>query len=244
MSLATEYDRWHQDRAVRPDPEHSDENSPWYRLVREYLGPLCDKRILEIACGRGGFAQLLAAQGADVVGADFSLAALHITQQRITAQERGAVSVSLAQADAQAMPFSDAAFDVIISCETIEHLPHPRAALLEMARVCRPGGLLYLTTPNYFNLMGLYRVYDAMLGRPRRSEESQPFDTLWNFPEVRRLVRQAGWEILRTDGTVHQFPFPGRSPVRVFSLEKNRALRRSLSIFALHQFVMARKRAA
>ena len=53
MTLSTEYDRWHQDRAARPDPKRSDENSPWYRLVREYLGPLRDKRILEIACGRG-----------------------------------------------------------------------------------------------------------------------------------------------------------------------------------------------
>jgi 2-polyprenyl-3-methyl-5-hydroxy-6-metoxy-1,4-benzoquinol methylase len=244
LSLSAEYDRWHHDRAVPSDPGRSDENSPWHRLVLEHLIPIHDKRILEIACGRGGFTQLLASLGGRVVGSDFSRAALGTTQQRIAANERGSVSVDLTQADAQIMPFSDAAFDVIISCETIEHLPHPLAALLEMARVCRPDGLLYLTTPNYFNLMGLYRVYDAMLGRPRRSEESQPLDTVWTFTEVRRLVRQAGWEILRTDGTVHQFPIPGRSPVTICFIDKNRILRRRLSVFALHQFLMARKRAA
>jgi len=44
------------------------------------------------------------------------------------------------------------------------------------------------------------------LGRERRSEESQPYDTVWTFSKVRRLVRLAGWNVIRTDGTVHQVP--------------------------------------
>jgi ubiquinone/menaquinone biosynthesis C-methylase UbiE len=244
LSFSAEYDRWHQDRSDPLNLRQGDENSPWHRLLLEYLGPVQGKRVLEMACGRGGFTKLLASMGARVVASDFSSAALEITKQRIAPSDCGISSVDLIRADAHQLPFSNASFDIIISCETIEHLPHPLEALLEMARVCRPEGLLYLTTPNYFNLMGLYRVYDAMLGRPQRSEESQPFDTVWTFSQVHRLIRQSGWQILQTDGTVHQFPFPGRSPVRIFSLENNRVLRRSLSIFALHQFVMARRKAA
>jgi hypothetical protein len=57
-------------------------------------------------------------------------------------------------------------------------------------------------------------------------------------------VRLAGWNVIRTDGTVHQVPVPGRAPVTLFFLERSRALRRVLSVFALHQFVMAKKKAS
>jgi len=56
-------------------------------------------------------------------------------------------------------------------------------------------------------------------------------------------VRRAGWTILSTDGTVHQFPFiPGRNPVAFPSLERNRTLRKLLSPLAFHYFVVAEKR--
>jgi SAM-dependent methyltransferase len=242
MSLSTDYDRWHDDRAGSSASNAAGTNSPWYRLVREYLVSVQGKQLLEIACGCGGFTTSLALLGGHVVGADFSRSAVKLTQRELAARDRGNLRASVTQADAEKLPFVNGSFDVVFSCETIEHLPDPLSALAEMARVCRPGGLLYLTTPNYFNLMGLYRLYDRMRGRPQRSEESQPYDTVWNFLEVRQLVRKAGWKILRTDGTVHQLPFPGRPPVTIHVIEKNRLLRRTLSVFALHQFVLAQKK--
>ena len=68
-------------------------------------------------------------------------------------------SASLVHGDAQQLPFADNSFDRIVSCETIEHLPDVRSAILEMFRVTRPGGKLFLTTPNYANLTGLYEFY-------------------------------------------------------------------------------------
>jgi len=131
-------------------------------------------------------------------------------------------------------------FDLIISCETIEHLPDVQAALNEMYRVARPGARLLLTTPNYFNFMGLYELY-ARLRHPARQAD-QPFDRRQWFPQVHRWIRKAGWTIIRTDGTVHQFPFfPGRNPMRWHSLESSRFLRELLSPFAYTYFVAARK---
>ena len=52
------------------------------------------------------------------------------------------------------------------------------------------------------------------------------------------------WKIVRTDGTVHQFPFfPGRNPVRWEGLESNRTVRRLLSPFAYTYLVSAEKSA-
>ena len=128
----------------------------------------------------------------------------------------------------------------MVSCETIEHLPQVQAALCEFHRVTSPGGKLFLTTPNYSNFMGLYELY-ARLRHPARKDD-QPFDRRQWFPQIHAWIRQAGWTILRTDGTVHQFPIiPGRNPIRRHALESNRSLRKLLSPLAYTYFVAAEK---
>lgn len=57
-----------------------------------------------------------------------------------------------ARADAQRLPLRDASCDVILATEVLEHLPDPAAALAEMARCLRPGGIAVLTVPFLFGL--------------------------------------------------------------------------------------------
>jgi len=242
--LAHEYDAWHQ-RVFDDNPEHHDEESPWYRLVLEYIGPLEGKRLLEVACGRGGFARLMASRGASVFGADFSAAALRIASGKNAGNGNSAGRVAFAQADAQKLPYASKSFDAVISCETIEHIVDPRAALTEMARVTKPDGCLYLTTPNYFNAMGLYNVYARLRRRKASPGDDQPLDRVFLFPEIRRLIRAAGWRIERADGTVHQLPvMPRHNPVQLPQMEANRTLRRMLAPFAFHYFALCRKETA
>jgi 2-polyprenyl-3-methyl-5-hydroxy-6-metoxy-1,4-benzoquinol methylase len=238
MNLSAEYNAWHQ-RVFDSAPEHPDEESPWYRLVLEHLAPIESKKVLEVACGRGGFARLLASRGAAVFGADFSETAVRIAQTKVPKSGR---KVQVAQADAQHLPYAEESFDIVISCETIEHLPDPASALREMRRVCRPGGLLYLTTPNYLNAMGLYYLYARLRGRRATPGADQPTDHVFLFPKIRGMLKRAGWTIVRSDGTVHQFPVrPGHNPVAVPSLESNCTVRRILSPFAFHYFLLAKK---
>jgi len=241
MKLAQEYDEWHQ-RVMASSAQDLDERSPWYHLVLEYLAPVEGKKVLEVACGRGGFVRLLASRGAWVCGADFSIAALGMGLRKMGMGNGADARASLTQADAHHLPYADASFDVIVSCETIEHLVDPLAAVREMARVCRTGGLLYLTTPNYANLLGLYELYARLRRRKRESEFAQPLDRRSIFLETRRMLRQAGWEILDSDGTVHQVVLPKRNPVRVGFLERKRWVRRWLSPLALHYLLIGRKR--
>ena len=238
MSLRSDYDIWHQ-RIFDADPSHDDASSPWYRLVREHLGSLTGLRILEVACGRGGFVRELMNAGARVTGCDFSSAALNAARSKLSSNSRPPLA-AFVQGDAQGLPFADNSFDIVVSCETIEHLPRVMAALSEMHRVTRPGGTLYLTTPNYSNFMGLYEIY-AHFRHPSRKDD-QPFDRRQWFLQIHKWLRQAGWTLIRTDGTVHQFPFfPGHNPVRWHALEANRKLRKLLSPFAYTYFVSARK---
>jgi ubiquinone/menaquinone biosynthesis C-methylase UbiE len=242
LSLRTEYDAWHQ-RVYESDVKHEDASSPWYELVREMIGPVAGKQILEVACGRGGFVRELTLAGARVAGCDFSLSAVRIAKSKLDQNRSGTVRSGLVQGDAQKLPFANASFDIVVSCETIEHVPDAQSAVSEMCRVARPGGRLFLTTPNYLNFMGLYEIY-AWLHHPHRKDD-QPFDRRQWFPQIRRYIRRAGWVISYTDGTVHQFPFiPGRNPVEFPRLESSPIIRRLLSPFAYHYFVLARKPSA
>jgi ubiquinone/menaquinone biosynthesis C-methylase UbiE len=240
--LLKEYDAWHQ--KIFETWEGQDQSNPWHRLVLQYLTSLKGKRVLEVACGSTNFATILQSMGAVVSSVDFSAAALRIAQKKALSAGAGISTLDLVQADAHHLPFVDCAFDIVISCETIEHLLDPLAAVREMARVCNPDGVLYLTTPNYLNFMGAYSVYDAILRRNRRSGGTQPLDHHWLFPRIRSIVKRSGWNILKSDGTVHQVPFPGRNPVRFSFPERNSVIRRLTSPFALHYFIFAKKQIA
>jgi len=239
MSLRTAYDTWHA-RIYGADPEHEDASSPWYRLVREQIRDVTGLHILEVACGRGGFARELARCGAHVTGCDFSVAALRVGKAKLQAFSDGA-SCAFVQGDAQVLPFADESFDIVVCCETIEHVPDVKSAVRELWRVARPGGKLFLTTPNYANLMGLYDLYARVRHSGRKDD--QPFDRRQWFLQVRKWVRDADWAILRSDGTVHQLPIiPGRNPVELRFLESNHMIRRLLSPIAFHYFLIAEKR--
>ncbi len=224
------YDAWH---AGLEADEAAD--APWHRLLRGRLPPLKGLRVLEAACGRGGLAVSLAAQGAAlVVGADFSRTA--VAKAAALARSRGAGALRLAVADVEALACRDAAFDVVISCETVEHVADPRGAVRELARVLRPGGTLLLTAPNYLGPMGLHRAWRAATGRPY-DDGGQPLHRLTVLPRTVAWVRAAGLRVTAVDGLGHYLPRPGRQPLALERLERVRPLR----WLALHSLVVARK---
>jgi SAM-dependent methyltransferase len=238
MSLRSAYDVWHE-RIYLENPQHDDGVAPWYRLVQEYLGDVAGLRVLEVACGRGGFVRMLEEAGAQVTGCDFSMGALRVARDKLVGHGGGGSS-SLVQGDVQSLPFVDNAFDRVIDCETLEHVPDERRALREMFRVTRPGGKLLLTTPNYLNMIGAYEVYAKL--RHSGHKDGQPFDRRQSFLHIRREICSAGWSILHTDGTVHQFPLlPHTNPWRWEGLEASPRIRKLLSPLALHYFVIAEK---
>lgn len=230
-----QYNEWHGRYDVDRDAD-----TPWHRLVLAHLDPdrdLNGKRVMEIACGRGGFAVCLMRMGTPpprLVAADFSSSA--VAKGRAFAQETAMGSIGWEVADAQAICHPDASFDTVISCETVEHLPRPRVAVAEFARVLRPGGRLLLTTPNYMGPMGVYRGYARLMGRPYR-EEGQPINRFTMLPRTIAWLRAAGLTISLVDARGHYAPWPGRPPVEVPAVERIRLLR----WLALHSLVIAEK---
>jgi SAM-dependent methyltransferase len=99
-----------------------------------------DVRVVDVASGSGLGSDLLRRAGARlVVGVEADPAAL---------ARCAAATLAFVQADATALPFGDASCEVVVSFETIEHVADPERMLAECRRILRPGGTLYLSTPN------------------------------------------------------------------------------------------------
>ncbi|OBF36828.1 hypothetical protein A5724_12600 [Mycobacterium sp. ACS1612] len=117
-------------------------------------------RVLDVAAGSGNAAIPAAQAGAIVTASDLT-PELFDTGRRIAA-ERG-VELEWVEADAEAMPFADNSFDVVMSCVGVMFAPHHQVAADELIRVCRPGGTIGLInwTPDGFlgNLFATMKPY-------------------------------------------------------------------------------------
>jgi SAM-dependent methyltransferase len=212
----TAYDRWHDE--LEDADEVGTPSAPWHLLTIPHLGDIRGKSVLEIGCGRGVFAAYLAGAGARVVAADFSPSAVAHAERRIAPLGGTAIV-----ADIQQIPFADASFDLVVSQETLEHVPRPEAGLAELVRVTRPGGRLIITGPNYLSLMGLYRIGLRMVGR-RYSELGQPINQPLILPRQVRRVRRLGCQVIHVDAVGQFVPIPRVGTVRLRLLEHPHSL--------------------
>jgi SAM-dependent methyltransferase len=98
--------------------------------------------VLDVACGTGGVALRAARLGADVVGIDISADQLEKARRAAAAE---GLAIRFEEGDAQQLPYAYAEFDAVASVFGAIFAPDHRRVAVELARVCRPGGLLALT---------------------------------------------------------------------------------------------------
>jgi ubiquinone/menaquinone biosynthesis C-methylase UbiE len=106
-------------------------------------------RVLDVAAGSGNAAIPAAEAGAAVVASDLTPELFEVGRR--IAADRG-VELQWREADAEALPFADDEFDVVLSCLGVMFAPRHQAAADELVRVCRPGGRIGLLswTPEGF----------------------------------------------------------------------------------------------
>jgi SAM-dependent methyltransferase len=107
-----------------------------------------DLDILDVGCGTGEITARLAElyERASLVGVDLIAGHLETARTRCSAF---AGRVAFREADAFALPFPDAAFDLVVCRHMLQAVPSPDAAMAEMVRVLRPGGRLHLLVEDY-----------------------------------------------------------------------------------------------
>jgi SAM-dependent methyltransferase len=102
---------------------------------------LAGKDVLEIGCGTGVHARLLAGAGANVTAVDLTPTAVELTRRRL---ELNGLYADVREADAEALPFADGSFDFVWSWGVVHHSEHTDRVVAEIARVLRPGGRVAL----------------------------------------------------------------------------------------------------
>ena len=133
-------------------PESSDRFTFWEHVYRYGFASrfVKGKRVLDVACGEGyGAAALQRAGAAHVIGVDLS--------ETVCIHAREKYGLDARSGSGEEIPIGDGSVDVVVSFETIEHVPDPLRFLDECVRVLAPGGRLIISTPN----KGVYASAEA-----------------------------------------------------------------------------------
>lgn len=101
------------------------------------------QQVLDVGCGTGVVAVTAARQGATVRGLDLSPVLLADARRNA---DVGAVSIEFTEGDAEALPYADATFDVVLSQFGHMFAPRPEVVVREMLRVLKPGGRIAFAT--------------------------------------------------------------------------------------------------
>lgn len=110
------------------------------RLILEHLGRLRGGRVLDVGCGKGRFARIVAAENpeAEVWGLDISQAMLRFVPPPVKA-----CAGSMTE-----LPFADGSFDAAYATESLEHAVEIERAVGEICRVVKPGGRIAIIDKN------------------------------------------------------------------------------------------------
>jgi ubiquinone/menaquinone biosynthesis C-methylase UbiE len=178
---------------------------PWHRTVARLLPDRSGARVLEIGCGRGDFSLWLARKypRADVTGVDFSDDAIAMASAKLSGHN---LRLRFLVDDAENLNFPAETFDYIVSCECLEHVPHPEKMAPEMARVLKLGGEFILTTENYFNGMLLGWLNTRLRGMPFDSGSGlQPIEHFFVWWRVKKILERGGLRVERMESNHFQW---------------------------------------
>lgn len=132
------------------------DGSPFGRFLRPEL--VAGKTVLEVGCGMGTHAALLAKAGAHLTAIDLTEKAIEMTRRRF---EVFKLPGRIERADAEKLPFTDTAFDMVWSWGVIHHSSSMETCLSEITRVLRDGGRLLLMV--YYRPSLVYYVHCGLL---------------------------------------------------------------------------------
>src|SRR6186713_16146 len=107
----------------------------------EALDLKAGSKVLDVAAGNGNVSLAAARRWCDVTSTDYVPALLERGKARATAE---GLQMQFQEADAEALPYEDGSFDVVVSTFGVMFTPNQEAATSEMLRVCKPGGKIGL----------------------------------------------------------------------------------------------------
>ena len=159
-------------------------------------------RLVDCGCGPGSITVDLAQMVAPGQAIGVDLRADALTQGRSLAWERGIANVAFQAASVYQLPYTDGSFDAAFACAVLQHLAAPIAALKEIRRVLRPGGVIGIvdgssTITFRYPTSPLLEAWDKLRVLEREHNTGRSSDAL----RLRALLREAGFA--RTQASAH-----------------------------------------
>lgn len=168
------------------------------------IGP--GDRVLDVASGTGNAALRAAEAGATVVASDLTPELLRDGRSRA---DRTGLTLEWVEADAEALPFEDASFDVVMSSIGAQFAPRHERVADELVRVCRPGGRIGLLSWTPEGMIGdLFGRMKTFMPPPPPGAQPPP---LWGSEDHLEGLfgdRVAWSTLVREDLTITAFPDP------------------------------------
>jgi ubiquinone/menaquinone biosynthesis C-methylase UbiE len=187
------------------------------QIVGEQLCEALDiragRKVLDVAAGNGNATLAAARRWCDVVSTDYVPSLLERGRLRAAAD---GLSIEFKEADAEALPFADASFDVVVSTFGVMFTPDQDKAAAEMLRVCRSGGKIGLAnwTPDGF-IGQLFKTLGKYLPPPSGARSP----ALWGTRA--RIAEMFGPSALAIKAEPRHFVFRYRSPEHFLEIFKN-----------------------
>ena len=166
------------------------------------LGRFAGCRLVDVGCGTGNLTALAIGRGAAVTGIDPDVEMLALARE--TAPE-----ADLLVGAVPALPFAPATFDLVMANFVVNHVGDPRAAVTDLKRVCRPGGVVAATIwPS--ELSAINKLWSDVVeasGAVALAQQRLPADKDFNRTEqgLHELLAGAGLEEVQTETLTWDF---------------------------------------
>ena len=185
------YDNYYEDGSLSPP---AFVQTRLEEITAEFSSYRNNNRLLDVGCGAGNLLQAAQKNSWDAQGVDVSANSIkHIRE----------LGFEGFHGELQKANFPSQHFDVVTAAEILEHLADPRLLLQEVARVLRPGGLFWTTTPHGRGLSA------RVLGIKWRCVWPPEHLQLFSVAGLKALLREAGFRELRIRTT-------GGNPMEIF----------------------------
>lgn len=169
----------------------------WARPLVDLAAVTAGDRVLDVACGTG----VAARAAADRVGPTGSVVGVDINPAMLEVAARLRPDIEWREGDAVALPFDSGVFDAVLCQSALFFFPDVPAAVAEMGRVLRPGGVLALQTYASAPDQPAFWELQQIVARYAPAEAMHLIQTYWSqgdLAELNRTVESAGMSVIET----------------------------------------------
>lgn len=146
--------------------------------------------VLDVACGAGYVAAAARDQGAEATGVDFSAAQVRLAEETYP-------DIRFIEGDAEALPFRDGEFDVVLNSFGLPHVSNPEKAAAEAHRVLKSGGrFAYASWCDATKCVAFAMIYDAIRAHGSLAVELPPGPNFFDYGDpnfATDMLRRAGF---------------------------------------------------